>query len=115
MAAPQEAADTIVSASSETNPVSISACSTAPAEQREVLRRVHTKEIFVGHLAWIDLHDLLVQHQQIPAHGRGEGTEPSLVLRMSPSGIVERCFWMKEEPNRGVGVSHPLQPPSEVC
>ena len=75
---------------------------------------MHAKEIFVGHLAWIDLYDPLVQHQQISADGGGKSTEPALVLWMPPSGIVERCFRMKEEPNRGAGVSHPLQPPSEA-
>jgi hypothetical protein len=56
---------------------------------------VNAKEVLVGDLTGLDLHDPLVQYQQIAAYGGGEGTEPALVLRMPPTGIVQRCFGMK--------------------
>ena len=70
---------------------------------------MHTKEVLLGHLPGLDLYDFFVQCQQIPAHGGGEGPEPALVLRMPPSGIVERCVWMKEKPHRR-GRSQSLAP-----
>ena len=73
--------------------------------------RVNTKEVLLGHLSGLDLYDFVVQGQQIPAYGRGQGPEPALVLRMLPSGIVERRVRMKEKPHGRGGVSHPLPPP----
>ncbi len=61
---------------------------------------MNPKEVLVRHLPGLDLHDSLVQRQQISAYGGGEGAESALVFRMPPTGIVERCVWMKEKPHR---------------
>ncbi len=71
---------------------------------------MNAKEVFLGNLPGLDLDDALVQRQQIAANGGGKRTEPTLVLRMAPSGIVERRVWMKEKPHRAGGVSHSPPP-----